>query len=190
MTDPLALDLRTGLPEALRVLLAEYPRSGWESDPNFGGLVEFWLDRHMMFRRLMEMMRSRTEALVDRSVDPAVFGREISRYGSVFVNELHGHHRIEDAHYFPVLVRAEPRIERGFEILDRDHHALDGYLARFTEAANGVLRAIPSAPDPRRPAEGFLTEVRSLERLLDRHLIDEEELVVPVVLRHGAGGLG
>ncbi|MFT6944794.1 MAG: hypothetical protein ACJAUW_001372, partial [Yoonia sp.] len=33
-------------------------------------------------------------------------------------------------------------------------------------------------------------ELRKLERLLDRHLVDEEELIVPVILRFGSAGLG
>ena len=49
----LALADRKKLPDALRVLLEDYPRDGWELDPGFDGLVRFWLDRHLMFRRLM-----------------------------------------------------------------------------------------------------------------------------------------
>lgn len=49
----LDLDLRTGLPDALRVLLKEFPRDGWDDHPGIEGLVRFWLDRHMMFRRII-----------------------------------------------------------------------------------------------------------------------------------------
>ena len=52
LPDDLALGVRAGLPDALRVLLADYPREGWESHPHFTGLVRFWLDRHLMFRPL------------------------------------------------------------------------------------------------------------------------------------------
>ena len=31
----LDLETRSGLPEAMRILLAEYPREAWEADPNF-----------------------------------------------------------------------------------------------------------------------------------------------------------
>ena len=36
----------------------------------------------------------------------------------------------------------------------------------------------------------FRDELAHLEQLLDRHLIDEEELIVPVILRYGSAGLG
>ena len=39
-------------------------------------------------------------------------------------------------------------------------------------------------------AGAFQVELTGLERLLDRHLIDEEELIVPVILRYGSSGLG
>ena len=49
--DDLKLDVRTGLPDALRVLYETYPREVWEGHQNFGGLVAFWLDRHMKIGR-------------------------------------------------------------------------------------------------------------------------------------------
>jgi len=37
---------RSRLPDALRVLLEQYPRDMWESHRNFDGLTRFWLERH------------------------------------------------------------------------------------------------------------------------------------------------
>ena len=54
--DALRLETRTELPEALRVLLAEFPKSGWNAHPNFKGLVEFWLNRHGMFRQICQAL--------------------------------------------------------------------------------------------------------------------------------------
>ncbi|MBN7786360.1 hemerythrin domain-containing protein [Ponticoccus gilvus] len=182
MTDDLDLLSREGLPEALRTLLADYPRTGWQAHANFAGLVEFWLDRHMMFRRLCELLRSDAEQAVDGRLDPQAMQGRLSRYGGMLVQQLHGHHQIEDMHYFPVLVKRETRLERGFEILDRDHHALDGLLERFTRSANGVLQA-------KTEAGAFREEVLSFEGFLNRHLEDEEDLIVPVILRDGSEGL-
>jgi iron-sulfur cluster repair protein YtfE (RIC family) len=186
----LALADRERLPDALRVLLAEYPRAGWEHDPGFDGLVRFWLDRHLMFRRLMGEMRSVTEALLDRKVDSNKFGNTLSRYGGMFVNGLHEHHTIEDSYYFPKLEKKDARIARGFKILDKDHHDLDEHLAAFVGQANEVLGTVSNRDKLRNAAGGFQAELSRLERLLDRHLVDEEELVVPVILRYGSAGLG
>lgn len=184
----LALEDRSGLPEALRVLLAEHPRESWESDPNFNGLISFWLDRHMMFRKLGGIMQDEARSLLDNKTDAQRFGQAVGHYGGMFVNQLHGHHQMEDAHYFPVLSTRDSRVARGFEVLDADHHALDGHLNRFVEAANDAIKGV--SRDPKVAADGFLSAVVGLDGLLRRHLDDEEDLIVPVILKYGTDGLG
>ncbi|MDF1727950.1 MAG: hemerythrin domain-containing protein [Sulfitobacter sp.] len=188
MTD-LSLQNRTGLPEPLRLLLKDEPRERWEENPRFAGLVSFWLDRHGMFRQLMAQMGRETESFIDRDRDAQHFARTIGRYGGMFVNQLHGHHQIEDHHYFPVLRQKDPRIEAGFDLLDADHHALDGLLNRFVEQANGAIQAA-NGPKARGEAGVLRAGLTDLERLITRHLDDEEDLIVPVIFKYGAGDLG
>ncbi len=182
--DPAALALvtRQGLPDALRILLESYPRDSWENHSNFAGLVAFWLDRHVMFRRLTDTLRSDAEAAVDKRLDPQTHFARLSRFGGMLVSQLHGHHQIEDAHYFPVLAKREQTLDRGFKILDQDHHAMDGLLNRFTESANAVLQGTGEAG-------AFHSELLSFQSLLHRHLEDEEDLIVPVILKHGPDNL-
>ncbi|NCO87223.1 MAG: hemerythrin domain-containing protein [Rhodobacterales bacterium] len=192
--DPLALDTRTdagtGLPEALRVLLAAYPRAGWAADPQFHGLVSFWLERHQMFRKLLGILREDTALLLDRQSDPQTFAARLGRFGGMFVNELHGHHQIEDQHYFPLLAQKDARIIRGFDILDSDHHALDGLLDGFVKGANALLQRVGEREALQTATGRFAADLDRLERLIDRHLTDEEDLIVPVILHHGTAGLG
>ena len=188
MTDPLALDVRDRLPDALRVLVEEYPRDAWEENAGFNALIRFWLDRHLMFRRITERLTAETEAALDGG-DPARFAQALSRLGSTLVGELQMHHRIEDAHYFPVLASKEAKVARGFEILDSDHHILASRLETFVTEANTVLGGLRDSKDPKTLIAGFGGGLSGLDRLLDRHLQDEEELVVPVILKHGAAGL-
>jgi len=187
--DALALERREGLPDALRVLLQDYPREAWEADPNFSALIRFWLDRHLMFRRLLGMMQDETEKSLDRAMEPRTYAAHLSRYGSMFAGELHGHHAIEDAHYFPHLKSLDTRLERGFDILDRDHHDIDAHLAGFADDANAVLRAVGAAGDPVDSIATLRARLADTQRFLDRHLTDEEELVVPVLLKFAPAGL-
>jgi Hemerythrin HHE cation binding domain. len=187
--DALHLETRSGLPEPLRVLLAEYPREGWAAHENFQGMVQFWLERHMMFRKLMGMLREDAEALLDGKMAPQAYGARLGRFGGLFVNELHGHHQIEDVHYFPTLQRQEARVAAGFDILDRDHHAIDAHLNGFVEAANGTLKQIETPARMREDAGALHGHLTRLEGFLERHLTDEEELVVPVILKYGAAAL-
>ena len=185
MTD-LSLENRAGLPDALRVLAEQYPRTDWEHDPGFEGLLRFWLDRHLMFRKILNQMTTEAEKMLDHAMDPQTYAAHLARYGGIFVEQLHGHHTIEDTHYFPKLIDLDPRVSKGFDILDRDHHAIDGYLNSFVGAANNVLQTRDQVLKMTSATEALRQELIKLERLLDRHLIDEEELVVPVVLKYGA----
>jgi hemerythrin-like domain-containing protein len=183
MTDDLDLAARDGLPDALRVLQKDYPRGSWDAHRNFDGLVAFWMERHLMFRKLCMTLREDAEATEAHRLAPAQRDARLVRFGSMLLQQLHGHHQIEDQHYFPILVKHDARLARGFDILDRDHHAMDGLLERFGTAANGVLQGkVETAV--------FRDEVAEFEALLLRHLEDEEDLIVPILLKHGSRGLG
>ncbi len=182
MTDELALETRDRLPDGLRVLLETHPRAEWESHGNFAGLVQFWLERHMMFRKLTALLREDAERAMDQALDPNIQQSRLARYGSMLVNELHAHHQIEDHQYFPVLVGLEPALVSGFTLLDQDHQAMDGLLDRFMQSANAVLKGQGTLGP-------FREELLSFDALLDRHLEDEEDLIVPVLLKHGTDDL-
>ena len=178
--DPLALTKRPGLPDALRVLADVYPRADWTAHPNFGEMIRFWMDRHAMFRQLTDVMRDDLQSLVDGKSDFATYAPRLSHFGGTLLNQLHGHHQIEDHHYFPQLIQLDPRLERGFDLLETDHAAMDGLLHEMAEGANGVLQGGQPAP--------FLDTLEGFTTLLERHLTDEEEIVVPVVLETGFRG--
>lgn len=175
---------RTSLPDPLRVLIEELPRAGWERHPNFGGLVQFWLSRHLDFRAMHGQMLRAAHQYLDGKLSGHDWQAGLRAAGNRFLDELHGHHMIEDFEYFPVLADLEPRLSAGFDMLERDHQALDGLLDGFRAAATAALRA----PDPPHELAGrFLDGLHRLGGFLERHLIDEEDLVVPVVLKSGLG---
>jgi iron-sulfur cluster repair protein YtfE (RIC family) len=184
------LERRRGLPEALQVLLRDYPRPLWESHRNFDGLTRFWLDRHLMFRDLLGRLSAENAGFLDRRSPARTHAARTARYAGFLLNELHGHHHVEDNHYFPVLSGLEPRIARGFDLLDADHKALEGHLHGLADETNALLRAIEalSGAGPEaaahKAAGALQTRLEGFGRFLDRHLTDEEELVVPVILHH------
>lgn len=184
-----ALEHRDGLPEPLRVLLEEYPKEAWADHDNFSALIRFWLDRHIMFRRLIETLTSEAEVALDGNMAPDVFAKHLSRYGGMFLNELHMHHTIEDTQYFPKLIGLDRRISRGFDILDNDHKAIDGHLAAFAEDANAVLSTFRTSDGLDQRIATLHSRLGRMEGFLNRHLEDEEELVVPVLLAHAPNGM-
>ena len=186
----LDLHQRDQLPDALRVLLADYPRDTWETDPGFEGTVRFWLDRHLMFRRILGNLQSDAQAIIDRKMPGKHYANALSRMGGMFVNGLHEHHTIEDTYYFPKLAVMDQRITTGFDILDKDHHAIDAELNAFVGTANDILQRRDDDHQMRERAARFAAQLDGLHQLLDRHLTDEEELIVPVILRYGAPAIG
>ncbi|MDF0603955.1 hemerythrin domain-containing protein, partial [Psychromarinibacter sp. C21-152] len=115
------------------------------------------------------------------------YAPRLSRYGGFFLNQLHGHHQIEDMHYFPQLVGLEPRIDRGFEMLEKDHESIDPMLQDFASSANAVLQPADDTA-ARDAARTFLERLDGFGALLERHLTDEEDIVVPVILKSGFTG--
>ncbi|MBE3639474.1 hemerythrin domain-containing protein [Mangrovicoccus algicola] len=174
------LGARTGLPPALAALVADLPRSGWSAHPRFGGLAAFWLEKHLEFRRLCGLLERDLQARLDGRAAPETAARRLWQAGGMLVGGLHDHHGIEDHHYFPVMQELEPRLAQGFALLDGDHHALDPWLARL----EAEIRAAAADPQDRDAAGRLLGSVEALSPFLSRHLEDEEDLVVPVILRH------
>lgn len=186
-----ALERRARLPEELRFLLGDYPRRIWGEHPNFGPTTRLYLDRHAMFRECLHVMRRLAAEGLDVHAPPTDLGPQFGRVGSFFLHELTLHHMIEDQRYFPALARLEPRLERGFEILDRDHHAIHDALERFESVANASLKVLAAGtPESRRSLADLETELGRLARILDRHLEDEDEVVIPLMLDRGEAALG
>lgn len=183
MTDD-ALGQRSGLPAALQILLQDYPRDLWQGHGAFDGLTRFWMERHLGFRDLLGTLTADTRAYLDRSLEGPSHARRLARLGNMLVDGLHGHHGVEDAHYFPMLAGLEPRLARGFDLLDADHQALDGHLHGLTQAANAHLGALGQGAG-QGEAGALLATLETFATFLDRHLTDEEDLVVPVILHHG-----
>ena len=187
----LALDARTGLPEDLKVLIAQYPREVWTSHGNLGEMAKFWLSRHAMFRELGKALDEAGEHFRDNKVGAREFAGFFAPRLQFFLQQLHAHHHIEDDHYFPIFRSADERLARGFEILDRDHDSLAEGIEASVAAANHFLRALDGPPDDvKRAAENYAKCGATLLRGLTRHLDDEEDLIVPLILDRGEEALG
>jgi len=134
-------------------------------------------------------VRKDAELYLDGEMDPPEYAARLSYRGNALVGNLHGHHGWEDHSYFPELSAADPRFDAGLEILENDHQMLDQVLHDFTDAAIGTLRRIElNKLDARNDAEQVYAEAQVIENLLSRHLVDEEELAVPIIIHHKLRG--
>jgi hypothetical protein len=187
----LDLDTRTGWPAELHLLLDRYPRAAWLTHANLGAHAGFWLQRHTMFRELADLLDTGTADLRAEITGLSEFRSWFAPRLQFFLSELEVHHQVEDDHYFPRFRAAEPRLTRGFEVLEQDHHAIHESMAGVVEAANALLRGGGQTDDTvRRSAESYAVANDRMLKWLRRHLDDEEDLVVPLVLDRGEGGIG
>lgn len=193
MADDVATALfdRTGLPDDLKALLNAYPRETWDKAPTIGATGRFWLKRHAMFRDLGAALVDGLKQLQEGQIAAQPFAQWFVPRLNFFLGELEGHHAIEDQHYFPVFLAAEPNLGRGFKILDWDHHVIHDLLAANAESANLFLRALGGGGDPlKRAAEAHGANATRLLGGLLRHLEDEEDLIVPLLIDRGEDALG
>jgi hemerythrin-like domain-containing protein len=182
----LKLDTRAGWPADLRVLLEKYPREVWPGHANLGEMARFWLDRHDGFRELGGVLMDATAEFREGKLTPDQFRRFFVPRLQFFLQSLEGHHQIEDHHYFPVFRAAETRLVKGFDVLENDHETLHAAIMGTVDAANALLGTLDRDADARRAAtDTYAHASERLVRSMGRHLDDEEDLIVPVILDQG-----
>ena len=189
--EALALACRRGWPDDLRVLIARYPREQWEGHANLGEMARFWLSRHAMFRELAAMIEAIEAQFRDGALSAAEFPRQFVPRLQFLLSQLGVHHQIEDLHYFPIFRAADTRLTRGFDVLENDHHVIHADMAATADTANALLRALSGDADAlRRCGDDYAQASGALIKGLIRHLDDEEDLIVPLILDRGEHALG
>jgi Hemerythrin HHE cation binding domain len=187
----LALARRNGWPDDLRLLIARYPREQWRSHENLGDMAQFWLSRHAMFRELSAMIDGIAGDFRAGKVRPAEFQAQLVPRLQFLLSQLSVHHQIEDLHFFPIFRAAEERLARGFDVLEQDHHAIHADMAATAETANTMLRVLSGDADAlKRCGDAYAKASGALLKGLVRHLDDEEDLIVPLILDRGEDALG
>lgn len=177
------------MPSEMQTLLRDYPRQAWPDHPHFATSIQNWMGAHKMFRQLGNIARDNCEGFLDKSRSADEFASRLSYYGGLLVQNLHGHHTWEDRSFFPELRAADGRFDDGIELLEQDHVRLDQVLNDFTDSANRAIKLVDldeaQAFDEAGAVLGF---AKDIEGLLEQHLSDEEDLVVPILLHHKMRG--
>ncbi|OAN77135.1 cation-binding protein [Jannaschia sp. EhC01] len=173
----------------MRFLLNEYPRDRWDAHPGFREKTKHWLGAHQMFRRVAQTIRRDSERLLNKDIPLEDYAGRLSYYGGNMVGNLHGHHGWQDHSYFPELSAADPRFDAGLKLLEQDHADLDRVLDDFTRTANRVIKLETLDPAQAFEEVGQVhTMSKTIEAFLQRHLGDEEDLAVPIILHHRLRG--
>ena len=172
---------RAGLPVEIQQTLLESERGTWERHPRFRGKAEFFLNFHKF---LLEGSARLKREIEDMLVYPSSLDTRSQRWrrmealSDVIAHRAHGHHTIEDQFYFPQFVRILPRLEKAIDLLDQDHKILSPLLAELEDRT--LLRSAHG--DLSSKLGLFHQRVGELEKVLKRHLHDEEEVIIPIFL--------
>lgn len=184
------LDARRGLPEDLLYLARRHPRP-WDGAPGLAGTGEIWLGNHRYFRAVTDWLAGFVDGLRVADVPPDAFPAPFRSRVGALLSGLDGHHRIEDQYYFPRFMQAEPRLLHGFEIMEDDHHVIHRAIFELSSAGRALVEALgaPSerlSPDAARAADAAAGTFGGFRTALARHLDDEEDLVIPLLLERAA----
>ncbi|MEM7319444.1 MAG: hemerythrin domain-containing protein [Pseudomonadota bacterium] len=185
----LSINTREGLPTEMQTLLRDYPRDSWPGHPDFAASIQNWMGAHQMFRQLAGIIREDTELFVDNSLDREAYVTRLGRFGNLLVRNLHGHHSWEDHSFFPELSQADPRFDAGLDMLETDHQDLDTLLDGFTTHGNRAIQLHHLDPVQMHDSAHTVLELTGeIDRFLNRHLADEEDLAVPILLHYKLRG--
>lgn len=183
------ITMREGLPPEMRSLLRDLPRDSWQAHPAFARSIQNWMGAHQMFRQLGEIVQKDSETFLDKGMETDRYAGRLAHFGNLLVRNLHGHHTWEDRSYFPELQAADPRFADGLEMLEGDHAELDALLDRFTRGANRVVQLATLDPAQMAEEAGLVRDMaEQLGAFLHRHLTDEADLIVPILLHHRLRG--
>jgi hypothetical protein len=177
------LDRHGGWSKQLSFLLERHPRATWPG--RHSATVEFWLGVHERLRRDCAGLDA---AAAEHGAAPARLAVVAAPRLHGLVAAMHGHHQIEDFQYFPAFRRAEPRLARGFDLLERDHAEMRGAIDAAVAALHELRAAVESSADAatqKLAAQRYVGAAAALSGALRHHLDDEEDLVVPLLLEHG-----
>ncbi|GIL00966.1 MAG: hypothetical protein BroJett030_08650 [Alphaproteobacteria bacterium] len=184
------VEMRSDISAELRRSLFEVSREDWPSHPRFRGEAEFWTQIHAGLLNASAALPAWTRQLQEAADLDAMqaLAPRIAGLGGQLVHHAHGHHHIEDHHFFPAFLQLFPQLAHPLEMLDGDHKV----LAEVLDQLQAALRAFPVAvagPDRARReawlagAERLLPAAERLDALFIRHIGDEEEICIPAMLR-------
>ena len=142
-----------------------------------------WLKVHTNIRKRQRILVQISEAYISGEFDWSEYRSQILKRINMHVLKLHQHHEVEDDGFFPEFVSMYPKLAPAFEILGHDHGYLNGLLDKLQIQNDQLAR---SEIEDKALAEELHKTLVAVTDLLQQHLTDEEDLVIPILgLRQG-----
>lgn len=164
-------------------LLQEFPRSSWPDSSPQEPTSRLLLSRHGGFRHRVETLLNTSRAALNDTISPPDFTYELARELHFFVPLLEGHHQAESARLYPRLIQHYPTLQDKFLILERDHTDIDKALSSLAKVPERLMTEASTKARFHQETERLCEELHRFQEILERHLDDEEDLVIPILLK-------
>ena len=142
-----------------------------------------WLKVHTNIRKRQRILTQISDAYISGEFDWSEYRSQILKRINMHVLKLHQHHGVEDEGFFPEFVSMYPKLAPAFEILGHDHEYLNELLYKLQIQNDQLAR---NEIEDKALAEELHDTLVKVTDLLQQHLTDEEDLVIPILgLRQG-----
>jgi hypothetical protein len=173
---------RPGLTAELRKLLFDTPKEEWGSHNNYWRGAEMWQGIHRSLLHESGLFVAGLEKLADMpkgEMESGLLLNNLRHIGGHLIGHAHVHHHVEDDHYFPRFKEVFPQLGRPIDLLDCDHRVLEETL----DAVEYHVRALQAEIADKDRIGAALEDAKKLDKILNRHLEDEEDIVIPALLK-------
>ncbi|WP_367109713.1 hemerythrin domain-containing protein [uncultured Psychrobacter sp.] len=158
-------------------LYEKLPPDQWFS-ADYAYKTSGWLKVHTNIRKRQRILTQISDAYMSGEFDWTEYRSQILKRINMHVLKLHQHHGVEDEGFFPEFVSMYPKLAPAFEILGHDHEYLNELLDTL-QAQNDQLAR--SDTEDKVLAKQLHDTLVAVTDLLQQHLTDEEDLVIPIL---------
>ncbi len=181
------LGKRNGLPDNLRELLKKYPRDTWGDDILNGNWVGYWLGRHSVFKEISLAINQSLQKILDNNISINKFLNDYVQLMNLMLKNLNSHHTVEDNYIFPKFSQKIEKFSYGLDLLENDHHLIHSSIDNVILEGNSLIKTINNNKtlDIKKVVGSYKVVNDEFNKLLMAHLNDEEDLLIPLVVKHG-----
>ena len=155
----------------------QMPPEKWPLLPSFGSAAS-WLGMHQSLRKGQNQLDYLNRQYLQQQLDWQEYQNQLLQAAFLHYGHLHGHHLLEDHEDFPRLRQWQPKLARGFDLLESDHAQMDQSMQQI----DSWLKQLKHTPAAKIDlVEQLQQAMQQNGQHLYRHLADEEDLVIPIL---------